>query len=48
MIKSKLIEPKRLLELFCQIEDQLHKYPALDAPSFRRAVESVVEASQDE
>ena len=47
-IKSKLIEPSRLLELFAQIEDQLHRYPAIDAASFRRAVESVVESSQDE
>lgn len=48
MIKSNLIESRRLLELFSQIEGRLHKYPALDAPSFRRAVESVVESSQDE
>jgi hypothetical protein len=47
LIKGKLIEPSRLLVLFSQIEDQLHRYPALDAASFRRAVESVVEASQD-
>lgn len=48
LIKSKLIEPLRLLELFSQIENQLHRYPAIDAASFRRAVESVVESSQDE
>ena len=48
LIKSNLIEANRLLELFSQIEGQLHKYPALDAPSFRRAVESVFESSQDE
>ena len=48
LIKSKLIEPQRLLELFSQIEDQLHRYPALDAASFRQAVESVVESSPDE
>ncbi len=48
LIKSNLVEPKRLLELFSQIEDLLHRYPALDAPSFRRAVESVVESSRDE
>ena len=41
LIKSNLVESKRLLELFSQIEGLLHKYPALDAPSFRRAVESV-------
>lgn len=48
MIKRKLIEPARLLELFSQIEGQLHRYPALNPPSFRRAVESVVESSKDE
>jgi hypothetical protein len=48
LIQSKLIEPSRLLELFSQIEDQLYRYPAIDAASFRRAVEAVVEASKDE
>jgi hypothetical protein len=43
MIRSGLVEPKRLLELFSQIEDQLYKYPALDGASFRRKVERVVE-----
>jgi hypothetical protein len=47
MIKAKLIEPSRLLELFSLIEDQMHRYPALDPVSFRRAVESVVESSQE-
>jgi hypothetical protein len=46
LIKGKLVEPPRLLALFTQIEDQLHRYPALDAVSFRHAVESLVEASQ--
>jgi hypothetical protein len=48
LIKSNLVESKRLLELFSQIEGLLHKYPALDAPSFRQAVESVVGPSTDE
>jgi hypothetical protein len=48
LIKSRLIEPSRLLDLFSQIEDQLHRYPAISGTSFRRAVESVVESSQDE
>jgi hypothetical protein len=43
MISSGLIEPSRLLELFTTIEDQLYRYPALDGPTFRRAVESVVQ-----
>lgn len=42
MIKSGLIDHQRLLELFSQIEDAIYKYPALDAASFRRAVESFV------
>jgi uncharacterized nucleotidyltransferase DUF6036 len=47
LIKSNLIEPERLLELFSRIEDLLHRYPALDVSSFRQSVESVVESSQD-
>jgi hypothetical protein len=42
MIKSDLVDPGRLLELFSKIENDIGKYPALDAPSFRRAVESFV------
>jgi hypothetical protein len=42
MIKSGLVHPRRLLELFSRIESDLVKYPALDAPSFRRAVELLV------
>ncbi|HVQ39950.1 MAG TPA: DUF6036 family nucleotidyltransferase [Pyrinomonadaceae bacterium] len=45
LIQGRLVEPARLLELFSQIEDQLHRYPALDPESFRRAVESVVDSS---
>ena len=46
MIKRNLVEPKRLLDLFSQIEGDIHKYPALDAASFRRAVESVVSQTE--
>ena len=42
MLHRELLEPTRMLELFVAIEDQLYRYPALDAPSFRRAVELVV------
>jgi len=42
MIRSGLVEPGRLLELFNQIELDIQKYPALDAASFRRAVELVI------
>jgi len=48
LINSNLIESKRLLDLFSQIEDRLYRYPALDAASFRQAVESVVGTSTDE
>ena len=42
MIQRGLVEPKRLLELFTAIEDQLYRYPAVDQQSFRQAVERVV------
>ncbi len=45
MIHSGLVEPRRLLELFSAIEDQMYRYPALDATSFRQAVERVVRES---
>ena len=43
MIDRGLVEPSRLLEYFSRIEDRLYKYPAIDAESFRRAVEKFVE-----
>jgi hypothetical protein len=42
MMKNRLIEPARLLELFSQIETELYKYPALNPRKFRSAVERVV------
>ena len=42
MIKRDLVHPGRLLELFSKIESDIDRYPALDAPSFRRAVELFV------
>ena len=42
MIRRGLVEPRRLLELFTAIEEQLYRYPALDQPSFRRAVERLI------
>lgn len=47
MILRGLVEPKRLLELFAAIEDQLYRYPALDGGSFRRAVERQVRAATE-
>lgn len=48
MFSQNLVEPGRLLELFSQIELDIYKYPALDAPSFRRKVESFVSQAGEE
>jgi hypothetical protein len=42
IIESGLVQPRRLLELFATIENQIHRYPALDARKFRTSVEQVV------
>lgn len=42
MIERGLVKPRRLLELFSLIENDISKYPALDARSFRRGVELFV------
>lgn len=47
LIANGLVDPKRLLELFSSIEDQLYRYPDLDGPTFRRAVERI-SASHDD
>jgi uncharacterized nucleotidyltransferase DUF6036 len=44
-ISRGLIEPRRLLELFAEIEDRLYKYPAIDSAKFRAAVESAIARS---
>jgi hypothetical protein len=44
MLERELVQPSRLLQLFEVIEPQLYRYPAIDPPSFRRAVERVVQA----
>jgi len=42
MVDRGLVDLGRLLELFTAIEGQLFRYPALDPPTFRQAVERVV------
>ncbi|HEV7514757.1 MAG TPA: DUF6036 family nucleotidyltransferase [Thermoanaerobaculia bacterium] len=42
MIGKGLVDPAKLLERFAEIEPRLYRYPAIDAASFRRAVEAVV------
>ncbi len=46
MFERGLIEPQRLLQLFVDIEDQIYRYPALDGPSFRQAVERAISEQQ--
>jgi len=45
MLRRRLVEPDRLLELFGRIEPVLFRYPAIDPASFRRAVEAAVAGS---
>lgn len=42
MIERNLIAPKLALELFDRIEPHFDKYPAIDAPGFRRLVEMIL------
>lgn len=44
MLQRGLVQPARLMELFAAIEPSLYRYPAIDPPSFRRAVERTVGA----
>ncbi|HEY5402472.1 MAG TPA: DUF6036 family nucleotidyltransferase [Pyrinomonadaceae bacterium] len=41
MIDRGLIEKKKLVSLFLEIEPNLYKYPAIDPPAFRQSVETV-------
>lgn len=45
MIERNLIERGMLLEHFLVIEPRLYRYPAIDPPSFRRAVEEFTRGS---
>lgn len=38
MVREGLVVPDRLRALFAQVEDSLHRYPAIDAATLRRAV----------
>ncbi|HYN01315.1 MAG TPA: hypothetical protein VE359_02605 [Vicinamibacteria bacterium] len=37
-----LVEPQRLRELFEAIEPRLHRYPAIDPPSFRKRLDDAL------
>ena len=47
MIERRLIEPKKLIEIFKTTESELYRYPALDPKRFRWSVEKVVEESSE-
>jgi hypothetical protein len=42
MLDTGLVDPKRLRELFEASSEQLHRYPAIDARSFRRALDETL------
>jgi len=42
MVQSGLVEPRRLLQLFEEVEPQLFRFPAVDPSSLRAAVEALV------
>ncbi len=44
MARRRLIQPGRLRELFEAIQPGLHRYPAIDPRSFRRAVEEFLDS----
>jgi len=44
LIARDLVEPRRVLSLFEQIEPQLYRYPAIDPRSFRHVVEQAVKS----
>jgi hypothetical protein len=37
-----LVDPQRLRELFRAIEPRLHRYPAVDPPSFRKRLDDAL------
>ena len=41
MVERGLVEPRKAMELFDAIEDQLYRFPSIDPASFRRRVEAV-------
>jgi len=45
MIRRDLVERQQLLELFTAIESEFYRYPALDGPSFRKAVEQIAQST---
>jgi hypothetical protein len=42
MLDAGLVQPSQLRELFAAIEPHLYRYPAIDPPSFRRAIDDAL------
>jgi len=40
MVREKLVDPKKLLALFRDVESELFRYPAIDPPTLRASVEA--------
>ncbi len=47
MLRAGHLEPGELLRLFGEIEPRLYLYPAIDPPTFRRAVQAFVERAAE-
>ena len=47
LVARGLVERARLREYFVAIEPELYRFPAIDPPSFRRAVELIVDETVD-
>lgn len=47
LIARELVEPGRLRELHDAIEPRLHRYPAIDPPSFRRRLEETLSRHEE-
>ena len=46
MFRRGFIEPIKLKSLFEAIVPQLYRYPAIDPPAYRRAVERTIEDTE--
>ena len=47
LVTNGLVVPARVFDLLEEIEPELYRFPAIDLPSFRRRVESVLGATND-
>jgi hypothetical protein len=43
MIEDKLVDPNKLWELFCAVESQLIRYPAVEADALRAQIKTLME-----